>query len=36
LGQNDVPIDLTGLSKGVYMIHVKIADANSTKKLIVE
>ena len=36
VGQNTINFDLNGLSKGVYMVNVKIANTTSTKKLIVE
>lgn len=36
VGNNTVNIDLNGLSKGVYMVNVKIDNAVSTKKLIIE
>jgi len=36
VGQNNVNIDLSGLSTGVYMVNVKVGNATSTKKLIVQ
>ncbi len=35
-GDNELTIDLTGLASGIYMVNVKVDDASSTKKLIVE
>lgn len=35
-GQNTIDIDLNGLSKGVYMVNVKIGTATSAKKLVIE
>jgi len=35
-GNNDVNLDLSGLSKGVYMVNVKVNGASSTRKLIVD
>ena len=35
-GQNIISMDLSGLNKGVYLVHVNIGNAISTKKLIVE
>ena len=35
-GENQIPLDLSGLSKGVYMTTVKVNDIKSTKKLIIE
>lgn len=35
-GPNTMDVDISGLSKGVYMVNVKIGNAVSTKKLIVE
>lgn len=36
VGQNTIPVNIDGLSKGVYMVNVKVANSTSTKKLIVE
>lgn len=36
VGRNNITIDLTGLSKGVYMTTVNVDGATSTKKLIIE
>ncbi|MBL7930983.1 MAG: T9SS type A sorting domain-containing protein [Bacteroidia bacterium] len=35
-GQNSVTVDLSGLASGIYMVNVKVNDASSTKKLIIE
>ena len=35
-GQNEINIDLSGLSSGIYMVNVKVGGASTTKKLIVE
>lgn len=35
-GMNTVFVDLSGLTSGIYMVNVKVDDATSTKKLIVE
>ena len=35
-GQNKINIDLKGLATGIYMVNVKVGNATSTKKLIVE
>ncbi len=36
IGQNNINIDLTGLSSGVYMVNVKVGNVTNTKKLIVQ
>jgi hypothetical protein len=36
VGQNNITIDLTGLSTGVYMVNVKVGNTTNTKKLIVQ
>ncbi len=36
LGQNNINIDLSNLSTGIYMVSVKVGNSTSTKKLIVE
>jgi len=36
LGSNSISLDLNNISKGIYLVHVKIDNASSTKKLIVE
>ena len=35
-GANKINIDLNGLSTGIYMVNIKVDNATSTKKLIVE
>jgi len=35
-GENNINVDLTGLSSGIYMVNVKVGNSTSTKKLIVE
>ncbi|MCC6369499.1 MAG: T9SS type A sorting domain-containing protein [Bacteroidia bacterium] len=35
-GENTIDIDLSGLSRGIYLVNVKIGNANVSKKLIVE
>ncbi len=35
-GANGINIDLTGLSTGIYMVNVKVGNATSTKKLVVQ
>lgn len=35
-GQSNININLNGLSKGIYMVNVKVDNAFSTKKLIIE
>jgi LEA14-like dessication related protein len=36
VGQNSINIDLSGLSAGIYLVNVKVGNATSTKKLIVQ
>lgn len=36
IGQNNINVDLNGLSQGIYMVNVKVGGAISTKKLVVE
>ncbi len=36
IGENNIALDLTGLRTGVYMVTVKVGNAISTKKLIVQ
>ena len=36
MGKNNISIDLTGVSSGIYMVNVKVANASNTKKLIVK
>ena len=36
IGENNIPIDLSGLTAGVYLVNIKAGDAKATKKLIVE
>jgi hypothetical protein len=35
-GMNNIQIDLDGLVSGIYMVNVKVDNASSTKKLVVE
>jgi hypothetical protein len=35
-GENEINVDLSGLSSGIYMVNVKVGGASTTKKLIVE
>jgi hypothetical protein len=35
-GKNSIAVDLNGLASGIYLINVKVDDASSTKKLVVE
>ncbi len=35
-GQNEIKLDVSGVSKGIYFVNVKVDDAIGTKKLIVE
>lgn len=36
IGSNEINLDLNGLSAGVYMVNVKVGNASSSKKLIIE
>lgn len=36
IGDNEVKMDLEGLRSGIYMVNVKLDNASSTKKLIIE
>lgn len=36
VGENNINIDLNSVSAGVYMVNIKVGNATSTKKLIVE
>jgi hypothetical protein len=36
VGQNSINIDLSGLSAGIYLVNVRVGNATSTKKLIVQ
>ena len=36
MGQNNIHIDLTGISTGIYMVNVKVANSTTTKKIIVK
>ena len=36
VGENTISIDLNGISTGIYMVTVKVGNASTTKKLIVE
>jgi hypothetical protein len=36
IGENNINIDLTNLASGIYMVNVKVGNAVSTKKLIVQ
>jgi hypothetical protein len=35
-GENSIPIELAGLSKGIYFVNVKVGESTATKKLIIE
>lgn len=35
-GENIISLDLNGLEKGVYLLNVKVGEASSSKKLIIE
>ncbi|MBA2613523.1 MAG: T9SS type A sorting domain-containing protein [Bacteroidetes bacterium] len=36
VGQNNINIDLSGLSTGIYMVNIKVGNATSTKKIVVQ
>jgi len=36
VGQNNINIDLNGLSTGIYLVNIKVGNATSTKKLVVQ
>lgn len=36
IGENNITVDLSGLSTGVYIVNVKVGNTTATKKLIVE
>lgn len=36
VGENNINMDLYGLSKGIYMVNIKVGNASSTKKLVVQ
>ncbi|MDP1800669.1 MAG: T9SS type A sorting domain-containing protein [Bacteroidota bacterium] len=36
VGENTISIDLSGLSTGIYMVNIKVGNASSTKKLVVQ
>lgn len=36
IGSNNINVDLSGLQRGIYMVNVKVNNASSTKKLVVE
>ncbi len=36
IGENNINIDLTNLNAGIYMVNVKVGNATSTKKLIIQ
>jgi hypothetical protein len=36
VGENTINIDLSGLSTGIYMVNIKVGNASSTKKLVVQ
>ena len=36
VGQNNINIDLAGLSSGIYLVNIKVGNATSTKKLVVQ
>jgi hypothetical protein len=35
-GVNSINVDLSGLSSGIYMVNIKVDNASSTKKLVIE
>lgn len=35
-GENEINVDLSGLTSGIYMVNVKVGGSSTTKKLIVE
>jgi hypothetical protein len=36
VGENNINVDLSGLSTGIYMVNIKVGNASSTKKLVVQ
>jgi hypothetical protein len=36
IGQNNIDIDLSGLSSGIYLVNVKSGSVSTSKKLIVQ
>ncbi|MBA2613522.1 MAG: T9SS type A sorting domain-containing protein [Bacteroidetes bacterium] len=36
VGENNIDIDLNGLATGIYIVNIKVGNANSTKKLVVQ
>ncbi|MDO9000880.1 MAG: T9SS type A sorting domain-containing protein [Bacteroidota bacterium] len=36
IGENNINVDLTGLSTGIYLVNIKVGNATSTKKLVVQ
>jgi hypothetical protein len=36
IGKNNIPVDLIGLSNGIYLVTIKIGDAIITKKIVVQ
>ncbi len=36
VGENNINIDLSGLSSGIYMVNIKVGNASSTKKIVVQ
>lgn len=36
MGSNTIQVDLSGLASGIYMLNVKVGNASTTKKLVVE
>ena len=36
IGENNVNLDLNGMSTGIYIVNVKVGNSLSTKKLIIE
>lgn len=35
-GSNEIPLDLTGLNKGLYILNIKVGNSSTSKKLIVQ
>jgi hypothetical protein len=36
IGENNINLDLNGMSTGIYIVNVKVGNSLSTKKLIIE
>ena len=36
IGKNNIAIDLSGLSNGIYLVNIKVGEAVSTKKIVVQ